>query len=71
MMPLDLKRRTQTKAALQKISLAEYVRRLLAADLGPRWDGPKADISTIFYLVREGEPTDIARDKDKAEAVWQ
>ena len=64
-------RRAQAKAAELGISFAEYVRRLIAQDLGEA--KPKADISIIFDLVTEGEPTDIARDKDKliGEAVWQ
>jgi hypothetical protein len=66
----DMRRRAQTKAADLGISFAEYVRRLVANDLGePR---PKADISIIFDLIDEGPPTNIARDKDKmiGEAVW-
>jgi hypothetical protein len=66
----ELQRRAHAKADELGISFAEYVRRLVAQDLGePR---PKADISIIFDLVDEGPPTDIARDKDKmiGEAVW-
>ena len=64
-------RRAHAKAAELGISFAEYVRRLVARDLGePK---PKADISIFFDLIDEGPPTDIARDKDKflAEAVWK
>src|SRR6266705_893962 len=67
----EMQRRAQAKAAELGISFAEYVRRLVADDLGePR---PKADISIVFDLGASGEPTDIARDKDKmiGEAVWQ
>jgi len=34
---------------------------------------PKADISILFDLVKDGPRTNIARDKDKliGEAVWQ
>jgi len=66
----DLQRRAQARAAELGISFAEYVRRLVAKDLGgPQ---PKADISVLFDLVDEGPPTNIARDKDKmiGEAVW-
>jgi hypothetical protein len=66
----EMQRRAQAKAADLGISFAEYVRRLVASDLGePK---PKADISMIFDLVDEGPATDIARDKDKmiGEAVW-
>jgi hypothetical protein len=69
-MDLELQRRAHAKAAELGISFAEYVRRLVAQDLGEL--KPKADISIIFDLVDEGPPTDIARDKDKmiGEAVW-
>jgi hypothetical protein len=66
----ELQRRAQAKAAELGISFAEYVRRLLANDLGePK---TKADISIVFDLVDEGPRTNIARDKDKmiGEAVW-
>jgi hypothetical protein len=67
----ELQRRAQAKAAELGISFAEYIRRLVADDLGaPK---PKPHISVLFDLVDEGPPTDIARDKDKMidEAVWQ
>jgi hypothetical protein len=66
----ETQRRAQNKAAELGISFAEYVRRLIATDLGePR---QRADASIIFDLIDEGPPTDIARDKDKmiGEAVW-
>jgi hypothetical protein len=67
----ELQRRAQAKAAELGISFAEYVRRLVAQDIGER--KPKAHISEIFDLGESDEPTDIARDKDKmiGEAVWQ
>ena len=67
----ELQRRAHAKAAELGISFAEYMRRLVAQDLGePK---RKADISAVFDLIDEGPPTDIARDKDKmiGEAVWQ
>ena len=66
----ELQRRAQARAADLGISFAEYVRRLLASDLGER--EPKTDISILFDLIDEGPPTDIARDKDKmiGQAVW-
>ena len=67
----EMQRRAHAKAAELGISFAEYVRRLLANDLGePK---PKADISLVFDLVDEGPPTDIARDKHKMidDAVWE
>ena len=69
-MDLEMQRRAQVKAAERGISFAEYVRRLVAEDLGePK---PKADISIIFDLIDEGPPTNIARDKDKmiGDALW-
>ena len=66
----EMQRRAQAKAADLGISFAEYVRRLVASDLGePK---PRTDISIIFDLVDEGPATNIARDKDKmiGEAVW-
>ncbi len=65
-----MQRRAQAKAAELGVSFAEYVRRLVANDLGePK---PKADISLVFDLGASDEPTDIARDKDKmiGAAVW-
>ena len=66
----EMQQRAHAKAAELGISFAEYVRRLVADDLGEV--KPKADISIVFDLVDEGPPTDIARDKDKmiGEAVW-
>lgn len=67
----EMQRRAQAKAAELGISFAEYIRRLVAGDLGER--KPKADISIVFDLGASEEPTDIARDKDKmiGEAAWQ
>ena len=66
-----MQRRAHAKAAELGISFAEYVRRVMAQDLGEA--KPKADISIIFDLINEGARTDIARDKDKiiGEAVWK
>ena len=65
----EMQRQARRKAAELGISFAEYVRRLVARDLGslrPR----KADISILFDLI--GPETNIARDKDKmiGDAVW-
>jgi hypothetical protein len=67
----EMQRQARRKAAELGISFAEYVRRLVARDLGslrPR----KADISILFDLIDEGPETNIARDKDKmiGDAVW-
>jgi hypothetical protein len=66
----ELKRRAQAKAAELGISLAEYMRRLVAQDLGA--SKPKLHISAIFDLGASKAPTDIAHDKDKmlGEAIW-
>ena len=68
----EMQRRAQRKAAELGISFAEYIRRLVAGDLGEPKKA-KPDISIMFDLGASGEPTDIARDKDKmiGEAVWQ
>jgi len=67
----EMQRRAHAKAAELGISFAEYVRRVIAQDLGEA--KPRADISMIFDLGASEEPTDIARDKDKllGEAVWK
>ena len=67
----EMQRRAHAKAEALGISFAEYVRRLVEQDLGePK---AKAPVSIIFDLVTEGEPTDIARDKDRliGDAVWE
>jgi hypothetical protein len=66
----ETQQRAQAKAAELGISFAEYVRRLIAEDLGePK---PKVDISAVFDLGASREPTNIARDKQKMldEAIW-
>src|SRR5262245_26216826 len=65
-----MRRRAHAKAAALGISFAEYVRRLIAQDLGDtKTRGfaeadtkPKPDISSIFDLGAD-EPSDVARDK--------
>lgn len=65
----ETRRRAQAKAAEQKVSFAEYVRRLVVNDLGEA--ERKLDISTVFDLVDDGEETDVASRKDEmiAEAI--
>jgi hypothetical protein len=67
----ELQRRAHAKATELGISFAEYIRRLVANDLGQT--KRKVDISVVFDLVDEGPRTNIARDKDKmiSEAVWE
>jgi hypothetical protein len=66
----ETQRRAQARAAELGISFAEYVRRVVANDLGEPQS--KSDISTIFDLVDEGPATDISKDKDRliGDAVW-
>jgi hypothetical protein len=67
----ELQKRAQAKAADLGISFAEYVRRVVANDLGqPK---RKPDVSIIFDLGASDEPTDVARDKHKMidEAAWE
>lgn len=67
-MDRELLRRARRRASEQRISLAEYVRRLVTADLEP----PPAtgDVRAIFGMINTGG-SNIARDKDKmlSEAV--
>ncbi len=58
----ELHQRARARATNLGISLAEYVRRLVAADLGN--PGNTADISTIFDLGDSGG-SDIANEKDR------
>jgi len=67
----ELQRRAHVKAAELGISFAEYVRRLVASDLGePR---RKVDVSALFDLGASAESTDIARDKRRMldETAWE
>jgi hypothetical protein len=66
----EMQRRAHIEAATFGISFAEHVRWRVQQDVGEL--EAKADVSIIFDLVIEGEPTDIARDKDKliGDAVW-
>ena len=61
----ELQKRAQAKAADLGISFAEYVRRLVASDVGQPEPKSKPDISIVFDLVDEGPITNIARDKNK------
>src|SRR5262245_52289918 len=82
----EMQRRAQAKANELSISLEDYVRVLVAREVGEPAQGfheeearglheygLKTDISIFFDLIDEGPPTNIARDKDKlvGEAVWQ
>lgn len=56
-------RRARRRASELGISLAEYVRRLVDADLAEP-DLGEVDVAGVFDLGHGGE-TDIARDKDR------
>lgn len=58
----EMLRKARLRASQQGISLAEYVRRLVAEDLGE--PSPTADPSAIFNLGRSGG-SDVARQKDR------
>jgi hypothetical protein len=55
-------RRARSRAAELGISLAEYLRRLVDADLGERRSRP--DVSSVFDLGRSSD-SDIALEKDR------
>lgn len=61
-MERELLRRARRKASEQRISLAEYVRRLVSADLEPPL--PQGDVRRIFGMINTGG-SNVARDKDK------
>ena len=58
----ELHRRARQRAADLGCSLAEYIRRVVARDLGG--SKPKTDVSQIFDLFDSGG-SDIARHKDQ------
>lgn len=57
----EIQRRARQRAADLGISLAEYVRNLVARDLGN--PSAKADPALVFDLGKSGK-SDIAKDKD-------
>src|SRR5690349_20358521 len=58
----EIQRRARRRAADLGVSLAEYVRRLVARDLGSARTVP--DVSLLFDLGSSGV-SDIARNKDE------
>jgi hypothetical protein len=70
-LPADEHRRAKARAAELGISFAEYVRRLVTADLGGR---PRASDATALCDLGESGGSDVARHKhrylgDAVEAV--
>ena len=57
----ELQKTARRRAAQLGVSLAEYVRRLIARDLAE--PGPAADASIVFDLGKS-RGADVARDKD-------
>jgi hypothetical protein len=65
--------RARTAAAARGMTVEDYVAELVRLRFPPVEHPVKGHVSSIFGLVKDGEPTDIARDKDKliGEAAWQ
>jgi hypothetical protein len=59
----ELHRGARAKAAALGVSLAEYMRRLVARDLSA--PAHVADIRTVFDLGASTAGSDVARDKDR------
>ena len=60
-LPAEDHRRAKERAAQQGVSLAEYIRELVARDLGT--SGRKADVTRLFNLG-ESEYDDVAINHD-------
>jgi hypothetical protein len=58
----ELQRRARQRAAQYGISFAEYVRRLIARDLG---ETPAPVDPTLVFNLGDSGGSDIARDKDR------
>lgn len=71
-LPSEVHRRAKARAVERRISLAAYLRDVLARDLDTDKAEPEVDITSIFGLGNSGG-SDIARHKDAyvGEAVWQ
>jgi hypothetical protein len=65
--------RARAEALVRGQTVEMYLADIIEARLPPRPHPVRGDVSSIFGLVQEGEPTDIARDKDEliGEAAWQ
>jgi len=65
--------RARVAAAARGLTVEAYVAELVKTFLPPVSPDANTDVSSIFGLIEDGEPTDIAKDKDKlvGEAVWQ
>jgi hypothetical protein len=56
--------RARAAAAARGLTVEAYMGELIKTSLPPNQPGVKGDVSSVFGLVQEGEPTDIAKDKD-------
>jgi hypothetical protein len=57
--------RARAQAAILGMTVEAYLSDLVRQHLPPRDPAVKGDVSGIFGLVKDGEPTDIAKDKDR------
>lgn len=71
-LPPELHRRAKRRAAELGVSLSELTRRALEHEIGEA-SRPEGDISAIFGILGSGEPSDIAKHKDRyiADATWR
>lgn len=71
-LPPELHRRAKRRAAELGVSLSELTRRALEHKIGEA-SRPEGDISAIFGILGSGEPSDIAKHKDRyiADATWR
>jgi len=73
--PLDDKvaERARAAAAARGVTVEAFPTELVRLHLQPDIAVIKGDVSSIIGLVKEGQPSDIANDKDKliGEAAWQ
>lgn len=65
--------RARVEAHIRGQTVEAYLAGLIEDRLPPVPHTVRGDVSSIFGLVQEGEPTDIAQDKDKliGDAVWR
>lgn len=65
--------RVRSAATARGMTVEDYIAELVRSRFSPMEQPVKGHVSSIFGLVKDGEPTNIARDKDKlvGEAVWQ
>ena len=65
--PLDdaVMERARAQAAILGMTVEAYLSDLVRQHLPPRGSAVKGQVSDIFGLVKDGAPTDVAKDKDK------